>query len=538
MKNWTISRRIQTGFTIIVLLATAFGAFSLYRINSLKKNIYDLGENLIPSIVIQSNASALIRDSMLNLKLMEGVKDPKAIAQFEREAPERRKTIENYFKAYEKMIVDAEDQRILDLVKKGGEIYFPLYERAYDLLAQGNTEEYNKVQLESVIPAYKKLEAYLNEGIIYNEKLGHISSNAGMSNASSTLLVVGILLGANVLLAVIMGYTISRSTNQALRSLAADLDQGAMQTASASRQVSMASNQLSSGSSEQASSVEETSTSLEEMSSMIRATAENAQRAKALATEARAESEAGAQTMDQMMAAMTVKNIDESAFQTNILALNAAVEAARAGEAGAGFAVVADEVRSLAQRSAAAAKETADKIEAAIANSRSGSECSIKVGESLKMITNKVGATDALVAEIASAANEQALGIQQINNAMAQMDKVTQGNAASAEESASAAEELDAQAETMRDLVGQLRQLVGGGSAAQASEMATRYSSNYGNAKVYTGAPANGAHRQAPSQGADQQRRMALSSAGPRLIPMPDDEFSKGGDDSANFRNF
>ena len=448
------------------------------------------------------------------------------------------------------MIVDAEDQRILDLVKKGGEIYFPLYERAYDLLAQGNTEEYNKVQLESVIPAYKKLEAYLNEGIIYNEKLGHISSNAGMSNASSTLLVVGILLGANVLLAVIMGYTISRSTNQALRSLAADLDQGAMQTASASRQVSMASNQLSSGSSEQASSVEETSTSLEEMSSMIRATAENAQRAKALATEARAESEAGAQTMDQMMAAMTaintssaevakiVKNIDEIAFQTNILALNAAVEAARAGEAGAGFAVVADEVRSLAQRSAAAAKETADKIEAAIANSRSGSECSIKVGESLKMITNKVGATDALVAEIASAANEQALGIQQINNAMAQMDKVTQGNAASAEESASAAEELDAQAETMRDLVGQLRQLVGGGSAAQASEMATRYSSNYGNAKVYTGAPANGAHRQAPSQGADQQRRMALSSAGPRLIPMPDDEFSKGGDDSANFRNF
>ena len=104
MKNWTISRRIQTGFTIIVLLATAFGAFSLYRINSLKKNIYDLGENLIPSIVIQLNASALIRDSVINLKLMEGVKDPKAIAQFEREAPERRKTIENYFKAYEKMI--------------------------------------------------------------------------------------------------------------------------------------------------------------------------------------------------------------------------------------------------------------------------------------------------------------------------------------------------------------------------------------------------------------------------------------------------
>lgn len=550
MKNWTISRRIQTGFTIIVLLATAFGAFSLYRINSLKKNIYDLGENLIPSIVTLTNASAMVRDTMLNMEQMEGVKDPKAIAQFEREALERKSTIENYFKAYDPLVVDAEDRRIFDSVKKGGEIYFPLYERAYDLLAQGNSEEYDKVYMEVLIPAYKKFQECLNEGVQYNERLAQSASKTGEANASSTLLVVGILLGVNVLLAVIMGWTISRSTNQALQSLAANLDQGAMQTASASRQVSMASNQLSSGSSEQASSVEETSTSLEEMSSMIQATAENAQRAKVLATEARAESEAGAQTMEQMMAAMTaintssaevakiVKNIDEIAFQTNILALNAAVEAARAGEAGAGFAVVADEVRSLAQRSAAAAKETADKIEAAIANSRSGSECSIKVGESLKMITNKVGATDALVAEIASAANEQALGIQQINNAMAQMDKVTQGNAASAEESASAAEELDAQAETMRDLVGQLRQLVGGGSSAQASEMAARYSSNYGSAKVYTGAPANGAHRSAPSQGADQQRRMTLSSASPKLIPMPDDEFSKGGDDSANFRNF
>jgi methyl-accepting chemotaxis protein len=159
--------------------------------------------------------------------------------------------------------------------------------------------------------------------------------------------------------------------------------------------------------------------------------------------------------------AKIVKDIDEIAFQTNILALNAAVEAARAGEAGAGFAVVADEVRSLAQRSAAAAKETANKIEAAIASSRRGFECSSKVDQSLKQIAERVNSTDALVADIASAAKEQALGIQQINNAMSQMEKVTQNNATSAEESASAAEELDSQAESMKDLVGQLRQLVG-----------------------------------------------------------------------------
>jgi methyl-accepting chemotaxis protein len=225
--------------------------------------------------------------------------------------------------------------------------------------------------------------------------------------------------------------------------------------------------------------------------------------------------------MQEMMAAMTaidtssaevakiVKNIDEIAFQTNILALNAAVEAARAGEAGAGFAVVADEVRSLAQRSAAAAKETAEKIEAAIANSRSGSQCSAKVGESLKQIAEKVASTDALVADIATAANEQAQGIQQVNTAMGQMDKVTQGNASSAEESASAAEELDAQAETMKELVSQLRTLVGGASSEVAS-------------KVRSNAKASKTHDLA-------------STASRKSIPMPGDEVSS---EDSGFRTF
>ena len=207
-----------------------------------------------------------------------------------------------------------------------------------------------------------------------------------------------------------------------------------------------------------------------------------------------------------------MKNIDEIAFQTNILALNAAVEAARAGEAGAGFAVVADEVRSLAQRSAAAAKETAEKIEAAIANSRSGSVCSTKVGESLRLIAEKVSSTDALVADIANAASEQAQGIQQVNNAMGQMDKVTQSNAASAEESASAAEELDSQAETMKDLVGELRKLVGGGSSLGEEAIAQ--------------------NRTKPShQPSASHSRPAGKSL--RSIPMPED---KGG--SGDFRNF
>jgi methyl-accepting chemotaxis protein len=327
-----------------------------------------------------------------------------------------------------------------------------------------------------------------------------------------------------------------------LRDLATNLDQGSTQTASAARQVSAASQNLSSGASEQAASVEETSASLEEISSMIRSTAENAGKAKTLAGEAHAVAQAGSRTMVEMTQAMAaidtssaevakiVKNIDEIAFQTNILALNAAVEAARAGEAGAGFAVVADEVRSLAQRSAAAAKETADKIEAAIASSRNGSVSCAKVGESLTQIATKVSCTDALVAEIATAAREQAQGIEQINTAITQMDQVTQSNSASAEESASAAEELDAQAASLKDMVGKLQQLVGG--AATLSSVPPAPSPTH--ASHVTILSSQTAHRPRPRP----QPQKSLGGVQRKAIPMPGDAHSAADDDDDNFKNF
>lgn len=214
---------------------------------------------------------------------------------------------------------------------------------------------------------------------------------------------------------------------------------------------------------------------------MVQATAENAHKAKTLASETRAAEESGTRTMGELIVAMKeinastaqvakiVKDIDEIAFQTNILALNAAVEAARAGEAGAGFAVVADEVRSLAQRSAAAAKETSRKIELAIDSSRKGDQCTARVGESLGQITRKVADTDTLVSEIATAAHEQARGIEQITQALGQIDKVSQANASDAEGTASAAEQVEAQGEALSRLVGQLQKLVGGRSEGEAS---------------------------------------------------------------------
>ena len=266
------------------------------------------------------------------------------------------------------------------------------------------------------------------------------------------------------------------------------LEDGSNQVASAADEVSRASQTLAEGAGQQAASIEETGASLEELSSMTKHNAENSRKANALAKQTRVAADKGVADMQAMSAAMDdiksssddiakiIKTIDEIAFQTNILALNAAVEAARAGEAGLGFAVVAGEVRNLAQRSAQAAKETTAKIEGAIAKTRQGVEINDKVAQTLNEIVTNARQVDELAAEVAGASHEQTQGITQINQAVGQMDAVTQSNAASAEESAAAAEELNAQAETMKRSVAELLELVGGKGRMPAQEMTKKNS--------------------------------------------------------------
>ncbi len=330
-------------------------------------------------------------------------------------------------------------------------------------------------------PCLHKVQELLGQATERVEEVVGKTNESMLASAKTTRLSVSILSLTAVALGIVTALVIARGIISALKRIINSLNEGSEQVTSASSQVSAASQSLSEGATEQAAGLEETSSSLEQMSSMTKQNADSAQQANALAGEARKAADFGTESMGRMNTAIQdiqkssdetakiIKVIDEIAFQTNLLALNAAVEAARAGEAGKGFAVVAEEVRNLAMRSAEAAKDTSSMIEESVRNAGNGVDIATEVSKVLGEIVQGVGKTTDLVSEIAAASQEQAQGIDQINTAVAQMDKVTQQNAATAEESASASQELSTQADSMNEIVTQLVTLVGGGAGAETS---------------------------------------------------------------------
>ena len=342
--------------------------------------------------------------------------------------------------------------------------------------AQEMIEGLNKasaIYANKTAPNLKSVQTLLGQ-LREEVKNNMLTDQAMLSAATGTKRNVAITALFAMIAGILLAFVISRGIILVLSKIADGMSEGAGQVASASGQVSSSSQSMAEGASQQAASIEETSSSMEEMSSMTRKNAENASLADNLMKEANQVVTTANQSMEQLSLSMSdiskaseetskiIKTIDEIAFQTNLLALNAAVEAARAGEAGAGFAVVADEVRNLAMRAAEAAKNTADLIEGTVKKVQDGSLLVATTNDAFSQVKESTTQVGNLVSEITEASKEQSSGIEQVNIAISEMDKVVQQNAANAEESASASEEMNAQAEQLKDFVGELVMMVKG----------------------------------------------------------------------------
>lgn len=502
-KNLKIKQKLVTCFILLAVVTGVVGIFGIYTMNTINtqsENMYN--NNLVPSQKLATIESAL-EDIRSNQLLAIYERNP-ATLQTRLDAINAAVESDNaLLKEYEATIQDDQNKALYTALTDSLATYRELRNQNLELV---KAQKYDEALsgLDKVSQARLAVDEDLQALISYNTTLAEdiLAQNTANFKTQSTLMIIFIVVG--IALAVGLGLMVANMISKPLRRMVdsaeeiangnlnvdlkidsrdevgelgfafekmtnhineimTNIDSAAEQVAAGSKQIADSSMGLSQGATEQASSIEQLTASIEEISSQTRLNADNAIEANELAELTKENAVQGNNEMKLMLQSMEeinesssniskiIKVIDEIAFQTNILALNAAVEAARARQHGKGFAVVAEEVRNLAARSADAAKETTRMIEGSIKKVDDGTKIATKTAAALNKIVDDVAKVSDIVGNIASASNEQAIGISQINQGIMQVSEVVQMNSATSEESAAASEELSSQAEMLRE---------------------------------------------------------------------------------------
>ena len=502
-----IGTRLGIGFAVVLGLLVAVLLVGLYSMGQLSARTHDIVADKNVKMAAANTMSDNVRNITLAITSVV-VAPTEALVQAElAKIGEARKKYGAAKETLQKKISTDKETALmaeLDAALKSGA---PLNNKVIELRNAGQTEEAIAFLTQQAAPSLKIVLGALDSLVAYEaQQAAQAATDAETLSASARAYMI-ILGSVAVLLGAFVAWIITRSIthpinaavavaetvasgdlsshivvnssdetgrllgalkamNTSLLGVVAQVRNGTDAISTASSEIAAGNLDLSSRTEEQASSLEETASAMEELTSTVKQNADNARQANQLAKSASEVAVRGGSIVSQVVDTMGTINesskkivdiigvIDGIAFQTNILALNAAVEAARAGEQGRGFAVVATEVRNLAHRSASAAKEIKELIAASVANVDTGSRLVNEAGQTMGDIVDSIVRVTDIMGEITSATHEQTIGIEQINMAIAQMDEVTQQNAALVEEAAAASQSMQEQAGELAHVVG------------------------------------------------------------------------------------
>jgi methyl-accepting chemotaxis protein len=478
LRRLRLSTQLGLSFTLMIGLVALTGGAATLNVGRLQGNVREIFDVRLLVITQLLEADRDLHQLLVAERSSIGATDDALLTRFLADYEENaRQADERWEKAKHTATTDAE-RRIISRFESARVAWRSASRAVIDARRRGDVAAAATQSLGASKTAFDAMREHMNQLQEANFMLAASERDRAERTARASLMAMGSLTLAGVAIGCALAWTIGVGASRRIRRATTALTDGSDHLVLAAEQVAMASQGLARGASDQAATLEETSASLQEIESMTRRTSEHTQRAAEIMGHSEGLVQDANSALTHMVASMAairessdqvariIRSIDEIAFQTNILALNAAVEAARAGDAGMGFGVVAEEVRALAQRSAQAARDTAALIESSIARSTDGQVRVHQVAEAIARVTEASARVKAIVDEVSTASGEQAQGIAQLSSAIAHMEGMTQNTAATAEESAAASEELNAQAETSRQVVGELAALVVGADAA------------------------------------------------------------------------